>query len=107
MYSASLLGLKVFSNLYSIYKVIKRNTVYRYGSIACLVLFLVFLFLFGGSKSGPSLSPFDVLGVTKDMTRKEIGRVHRKLSAQYHPDKNPNDPSAQTKYIQIQKAYEM
>lgn len=106
-YILTLNFLKLFSTIYSVYKVIKRNTFYRYASIVGLVLLLVFLFFFGGARASGNLSPYEVLGVSKGMTRKEIGRVHRKLSSQYHPDKNPGNDDAQKKYIQIQKAYEM
>ena len=48
---------------------------------------------------------YDVLGVSKDADDKEIKRAFRKLAQQYHPDKNPGDPSAEAKFKDINEAY--
>jgi len=65
-------------------------------------------FFFGGpSQTGGNLSPYDVLGVTKEMSKKEIARVYRKLSIIYHPDKNQGNEEGNQKYIQIGKAFEI
>eukprot|EP01080_Neovahlkampfia_damariscottae_P001826 gene1826-968_t len=104
--TVAVLGLKLFSLFYSPYKVIKRNDTLKYSSIAGLVvLFLVLFLLPGGSVD--NLSPYAVLDVTKENTKKEISRKYRKLSLLYHPDKNKNDAEANKKYIQVQKAYEI
>jgi translocation protein SEC63 len=41
------------------------------------------------SSSGESapFDPFDILGVDRSATEKEIKKAYRKLSLQYHPDK--------------------
>lgn len=49
--------------------------------------------------------PFDILNVAKEATEKEIKKAYRKLSLVYHPDKNPDNPTAQTEFIRITKAY--
>lgn len=50
---------------------------------------------------------YDVLNLTRvDATAKEIKKAYRKLSLQYHPDKN-KEPGAEERFIQIAKAAEV
>jgi DnaJ family protein B protein 4 len=49
---------------------------------------------------------YDILGVSKDAEETDIKKAYRKLSLQYHPDRNP-DPSATEKYKAINEAYEI
>jgi|WetSurMetagenome_2_1015567.scaffolds.fasta_scaffold44078_2 molecular chaperone DnaJ len=48
---------------------------------------------------------YEILGVTKDSTDAEIKSSYHRLAIKYHPDKNPNDPSAADKFQEISKAY--
>lgn len=60
------------------------------------------------SQSGPEIrrfDPFEILEVTASATPAEIKKAYRKLSLIYHPDKNPDDPLAASRFIQITKAY--
>ncbi len=50
---------------------------------------------------------YDVLGVSKSADEKEIKSAYRKLARKYHPDVNPNDKSAETKFKEISEAYEV
>jgi curved DNA-binding protein len=50
---------------------------------------------------------YKILGVDKDATEKDIKRAYRKLARQYHPDKNPNDKSAEEKFKEINEANEV
>ena len=49
---------------------------------------------------------YDVLGVTRDATPREITKAYRKLAREYHPDSNKDDPTAHDKFITIATAYE-
>lgn len=51
-------------------------------------------------------NPYEVLGVSKSATDAEIKRAYRKLARQYHPDRNPGNPAAESKFKEIQAAYE-
>jgi len=50
---------------------------------------------------------YKVLGVEKKATETEIKKAYRKLAQQFHPDRNPNDKSAQEKFKEINEAYEV
>ena len=49
---------------------------------------------------------YDTLGVKKGASADEIKKAYRKLAAQYHPDKNPGDSSAEEKFKDVQNAYD-
>jgi molecular chaperone DnaJ len=48
---------------------------------------------------------YELLGVDKNATAKDIKASYRKLALQYHPDKNPGDKAAEEKFKQINEAY--
>jgi molecular chaperone DnaJ len=50
---------------------------------------------------------YDILGVTKSATAEEIKKAYRKLAIKYHPDKNPDDKSAEDKFKEAAEAYEV
>jgi len=50
---------------------------------------------------------YEVLGVTRKATEKEIKQAYRKLARKYHPDVNPGDTSAEAKFKEINAAYEV
>jgi curved DNA-binding protein len=47
------------------------------------------------------------LGLTKGATEDEIKKAFRKLARDYHPDANPDDPTAEEKFKKISEAYEV
>jgi len=61
----------------------------------------------GGQKPQKEEKDFyKVLGLAREATTAEVKRAYRKLSLQYHPDKN-KDPEATTKFAAINEAYEV
>ncbi|WP_339886750.1 J domain-containing protein [uncultured Flavobacterium sp.] len=50
---------------------------------------------------------YKVLGITKSATSDEIKKAYRKLARKLHPDINPNDKEAQTKFQQLNEANEV
>lgn len=50
---------------------------------------------------------YDVLGVSKSADEKEIKKAYRKIALQFHPDKNPDDPTAEEKFKEAAEAYEV
>jgi molecular chaperone DnaJ len=50
---------------------------------------------------------YDTLGVKKGASEAEIKKAYRKLAAQYHPDRNPGDASAEEKFKEVQSAYDV
>ena len=49
---------------------------------------------------------YEVLGVSEKATEEEIKKAYRKLSLQYHPDRNNNDQECVKKFQKIGEAYE-
>jgi molecular chaperone DnaJ len=48
---------------------------------------------------------YKTLGVDRSATLSDIKRAYRKLARKYHPDLNPGDKTAETKFKEIQEAY--
>ena len=44
---------------------------------------------------------YKILGVDKSASQDDIKKAFRKLARKYHPDLNPNDPSAKDKFQEI------
>lgn len=51
--------------------------------------------------------PYEVLGVAKNASAKEIKSAYRKLAKKYHPDQNPDDPKAKDRFAAASQAYEV
>jgi molecular chaperone DnaJ len=50
---------------------------------------------------------YDILGVRKDVSDKEIKQAYRRLARKYHPDVNPGDKAAEARFKEINAAYEV
>src|SRR4026209_1253632 len=50
---------------------------------------------------------YQTLGVAKSASDKEIKQAYRKLARKHHPDVNPGDKAAESKFKEINEAYEV
>jgi len=51
-------------------------------------------------------NPYAILGLLPCATVKQIRKAYCRLAMKHHPDKSPNDPEAEKKFMLIQAAYE-
>ena len=50
---------------------------------------------------------YESLGVVRNATEKEIRSAYRKLARKHHPDVNPNDRAAESRFKEVNAAYEV
>lgn len=50
---------------------------------------------------------YEILSVSRDATDNDLKAAYRKLALKYHPDRNPNDKTAEEKFKEAAEAYEV
>ncbi|KAF2724226.1 chaperone protein dnaJ [Polychaeton citri CBS 116435] len=50
---------------------------------------------------------YKLLNIGRDADEKQIKKAYRSLSKKYHPDKNPDNPNAHQKFVEVSEAYDV
>ena len=50
---------------------------------------------------------YEILGVKRNASEQEIKQAYRRLARKHHPDVNPGDKSAESKFKEVNEAYEV
>lgn len=51
--------------------------------------------------------PYEVLGLSRSCSPSEVQQAYRKLAKAYHPDRNIGDPDSESKFRDVQDAYDI
>ncbi|GKU89242.1 hypothetical protein SLEP1_g3407 [Rubroshorea leprosula] len=92
----------------SIFKRISNFSTYSNLTLVLLWVVMIFLvyYIKNMSREIQVFEPFSILGLEPGSSDSEIKKAYRRLSIQYHPDKNP-DPEAHNYFVEyISKAYQ-
>ncbi len=50
---------------------------------------------------------YTTLGVARDASADDLKKAYRKMAMQFHPDRNPNDKTAEAKFKEVSEAYDI
>lgn len=50
---------------------------------------------------------YEILGLSRNCSQKDIKKAYYQLAKKYHPDSNKNDPNASSKFQEVSEAYEV
>ena len=50
---------------------------------------------------------YTTLGVARDASADDLKKAYRKLAMQHHPDRNPNNKAAESKFKELNEAYDV
>jgi len=50
---------------------------------------------------------YDVLGVSREVESSDLKKAYRRLAMKYHPDRNPDNADAESKFKEAKEAYEV
>src|SRR5215218_1536114 len=50
---------------------------------------------------------YATLGVARDAGAEDLKKAYRKLAMKFHPDRNPGDKQAETKFKEVNEAYDI
>jgi len=48
---------------------------------------------------------YETLGIDRSASDKEVKQAYRRLAMKYHPDRNENSKEAESRFKEIQEAY--
>lgn len=83
------------------------RVILKYGFLAVLVFLLYASYHEAGSvEQMKAFDPFEILDIPHDADTRAIKKAFRRKSVETHPDKNPNDPLAASKFLQVTRAHQ-